>query len=72
MISSLLWRAVVSSRAGTVTLDSRALIATLASSTMELNCAWEAWRKLLASVSDRLIVDDLFLSSIVVYYVGYL
>ena len=62
-MSSLLWRTAVSSRAGTVTLDSQAPIATLASSTMELNCAGEAWRTLLASVSDRLIVDDLFLSS---------
>ena len=47
-----------------MTLDSQAPIATLASSTMELNCAGEARRTLLASVSsDRLIVDDLFLSS---------
>ena len=43
--------------------NSRSSIATLASSTMERSCAGEAWRTLLASVSEALIVDDLFLSS---------
>ena len=63
MILSSLWRTAAGSRAGAVTFNSRAPIATLASSTMELYCAGNAWRTLLASVSDSLIIDDLFLSS---------
>ncbi len=46
-----------------MTFDSRSSIAALALSTMERSYAGESWRTRLASVSDDLIADDLFLSS---------
>ena len=65
MISSSLLGTAVSALAGAVAFNfnSRSPIATLASLTMERNCAGEAWRTLLASESDDLIVNDLILSS---------
>ena len=53
----------VSSRAGKATLNSRAPSATLASSTIDLSSAGEAWRTLLASAPDNLIVDGLVVST---------